>query len=384
VPARIDLRACWALACLLPCVALAQTPQWPTAQDIDRALKANPFPDADRIGAQPIPSRLAWIRNAARSTSKRWQGGKVHLPNAGTTSGAATVPLRIFITLDMPRASLQLLTDQAARAGAVLVLRGLKSQSMRQTVAVVQELIGKRRVAWVIDPEAFTRFAVRQAPTFVLTLNDAGNDAQAQLRHRMRNACQLRQCGRRCQPGLRAGNHPAPHAANGATCRASPQTLAGIASLMIVSRFLLCLITALAMHTWPAHADALSDAFNQGATLGRSGNAAGRGQISGTTAQATVPNYTTAPPEASYFGSPGLSTLSSAHVSACAGATGQTANFAQQGCNAVDFSQTNPSRRPSYTHRSERSRCGPVRRPSLRGSAEHCRKHRRHVQRLHC
>jgi conjugal transfer pilus assembly protein TrbC len=44
---------------------------------------------------------------------------------------------------------------------------------MRQTVAVVQELIGKRRVAWVIDPEAFTRFAVRQAPTFVLTLNDA-------------------------------------------------------------------------------------------------------------------------------------------------------------------------------------------------------------------
>jgi conjugal transfer pilus assembly protein TrbC len=76
----------------------------------------------------------------------------------------------------MPRASLQLLTDQAARAGAVLVLRGLKSQSMRQTVAAVQELIGKRRVAWVIDPEAFTRFAVRQAPTFVLTLNDAASD----------------------------------------------------------------------------------------------------------------------------------------------------------------------------------------------------------------
>jgi hypothetical protein len=103
------------------------------------------------------------------------------------------------------------------------------------------------------------------------------------------------------------------------------------------------------MHTWPAHADALSDAFNQGATLGRSGNTAARGQISGTTAQATVPNYTTAPPEASYFGSPGLGTLSSAHVSACAGATGQPANFAQQGCNAVDFSQTNPSRRPTYS-----------------------------------
>ncbi|MCE9569830.1 MAG: hypothetical protein K8R10_07460 [Rhodocyclales bacterium] len=118
---------------------------------------------------------------------------------------------------------------------------------------------------------------------------------------------------------------------------------------MIARRFHLCLITALAMHTWPAHADALSDAFNQGATLGRSGNAAARGQISGNSAQATVPNYTTAPPEASYFGSPGLGTLSSTHVSACAGASGQTANFAQQSCNAVDFSQTNPSRRPTYS-----------------------------------
>jgi hypothetical protein len=92
---------------------------------------------------------------------------------------------------------------------------------------------------------------------------------------------------------------------------------------MIVSRFLLCIVAALAMHTWPAHADALSDAFNQGAILGRSGNTAASGQISGNTAQATVPNYSTAPPEVSYFGSPGLGTLSSAHVSACAGATGQ-------------------------------------------------------------
>jgi conjugal transfer pilus assembly protein TrbC len=159
VLARIDRRACWALACLLPCVALAQTPQWPTAQDIDRALKANPFPDADRIGAQPIPKPPRVDPQRSAIDIEALARGKVHLPNAGTTSGAATVPLRIFITLDMPRASLQLLTDQAARAGAVLVLRGLKAQSMRQTVAVGQELIGKRRVSWVIDPDAFTRFA---------------------------------------------------------------------------------------------------------------------------------------------------------------------------------------------------------------------------------
>ncbi len=186
MPARIDRRASWALACLLPgllpCFALAQTPQlpmrWPTAHDIDRALKANPFPDADRIGSQAIsrPPRVEPQRGAI--DIEALARGKFQLPNAGAASGAAPTPLRIFITLDMPRASLQLLTDQAARAGAVLVLRGLKSQSMRKTVAVVQELIGTRRVAWVIDPEAFTRFAVRQAPTFVLTLSDNANDAQ--------------------------------------------------------------------------------------------------------------------------------------------------------------------------------------------------------------
>ncbi|MBI5899081.1 MAG: type-F conjugative transfer system pilin assembly protein TrbC [Rhodocyclales bacterium] len=180
--ARIDRIPLLALACLLPCLlpclAAAQVSPWPTAQDIDRALKANPFPDADRIGSQAIPQPPRVEPQRSAIDIEALARGKVPLPNAGAISGAAPTPLRIFITLDMPRASLQLLTDQAARAGAVLVLRGLKSQSMRQTVAVVQELIGKRRVAWVIDPEAFTRFAVRQAPTFVLTLSDAANDAQ--------------------------------------------------------------------------------------------------------------------------------------------------------------------------------------------------------------
>jgi conjugal transfer pilus assembly protein TrbC len=74
-------------------------------------------------------------------------------------SANATNALRIFITLDMPRGSLQRLVDQAQRSGATLVLRGLKSQSMRQTLAAVGELIETRNVSWVIDPDAFTRFS---------------------------------------------------------------------------------------------------------------------------------------------------------------------------------------------------------------------------------
>ena len=178
MPRRIDRVALWALVCLVPCIALAQAPQWPTPQDMERALKANPFPGADRISSQPIPQPPRVNPQRSAIDIEAIARGKFQLPNAGATSGAPPVALRIFITLGMPRASLQLLTDQASRAGAVLVLRGLKSQSMRETVAIVGELIGNRNVAWVIDPEAFTRFAVRQAPTFVLTMNDAANDAQ--------------------------------------------------------------------------------------------------------------------------------------------------------------------------------------------------------------
>ncbi len=87
------------------------------------------------------------------------------------------------------------------------------------------------------------------------------------------------------------------------------------------------------------------EAFEQGKTLGRTGNAAARGTISGSTAQSTVPNYTTNPPEASYFGSPGLGTQAAARASACA--SGPAA--ADPSCTAVQFSQTNPSQRPSFS-----------------------------------
>ena len=99
----------------------------------------------------------------------------------------------------------------------------------------------------------------------------------------------------------------------------------------------------------PAHAGPLSDAFNEGAALGRSGNTAARSQINSGTAPSIVPHYTTTAPEATYFGSPGLGTSASARAAACTGHPGTAGGFSDQACNAVDFSQTNPARRPSYT-----------------------------------
>lgn len=82
--------------------------------------------------------------------------------------------LLIFVTLQMPRVSLQRLVAQAERSRATLVLRGLKGRSMQDTLAEVAALIGKRKVAWAIDPESFKRFGVVLAPTYVLVAPQIG------------------------------------------------------------------------------------------------------------------------------------------------------------------------------------------------------------------
>ena len=105
------------------------------------------------------------------------------------------------------------------------------------------------------------------------------------------------------------------------------------------------LMTALSL---TVQAQSLSDAFNQGAALGRSGNTAARTQINGNTAQSSVPGYTANPPQTSYFGSPGISAPAAAAANACTG-SGSSGGYAAQACNAVNFSQTNPTRRPSFS-----------------------------------
>jgi conjugal transfer pilus assembly protein TrbC len=169
----------WVTALILvPSIALSQpVPQWPGVADIERALKEKPLLTPERLATQPRRE----IPRIAPNTIDPPATGTIDIAAMARQGAALTMPppdergasaLRIFVTLDMPRASLQRLVDQAERSGSTLVLRGLKAQSMRQTIAAVGELIETRRVSWVIDPNAFTRFSVSSAPTFVLSLAD--------------------------------------------------------------------------------------------------------------------------------------------------------------------------------------------------------------------
>ena len=91
---------------------------------------------------------------------------------AQSAPGAATIneapALLVFVSFSMPDATLVRLVDQAARARATLVLRGLVDGSLQKTVLRAQALIGQRKVGFQIDPQAFDRFSISATPTFVL------------------------------------------------------------------------------------------------------------------------------------------------------------------------------------------------------------------------
>ncbi len=147
---------------LLPGLLQADPVAWPDLAARAAAQAAHPWPTAAQLAAQPVPA-FPTVAAAPAPRPVPWPhpASRARVP--------ATTTLHIFITLAMPAASLAALVDDAARSGATLVLRGLKAHSLRTTLAAVAPLIGTRQVAWTLDPEAFTRFDITHAPSFVLS-----------------------------------------------------------------------------------------------------------------------------------------------------------------------------------------------------------------------
>lgn len=145
-----------------------------TEGDIDAARRKYRMPgDAElRFAPVPTPNVEALPQPLSRTPIdlEALARGYASQADAMTQAqGLATGPgLLVFVSLSMPRPTLQRLVDQAARAKASIVLRGFANGSLRDTVAQVQGLIGSRQVAVQIDPLAFDRYAVTRVPTFVL------------------------------------------------------------------------------------------------------------------------------------------------------------------------------------------------------------------------
>jgi len=146
--------------------------------DIRRAQESNRMPsDAElrqtapvagpRIDALPKP-----LTDAPLDLRALAQGFDATVGRAAFKTALGPRML-VFVSFSMPREALSRLVDQAAQSGATLVLRGLVDSSLTATVARVHQLIGERRVAVEIDPQAFERYGVTHVPTFVLVRDGA-------------------------------------------------------------------------------------------------------------------------------------------------------------------------------------------------------------------
>jgi type-F conjugative transfer system pilin assembly protein TrbC len=77
------------------------------------------------------------------------------VPHSGTLS--------ILVSLSMPKGSLQSLYQEAEAQGAILVLRGLKNNSFRETAQTIKEL----GIGIQINPSFFKEHQVKVVPTFL-------------------------------------------------------------------------------------------------------------------------------------------------------------------------------------------------------------------------
>jgi conjugal transfer pilus assembly protein TrbC len=135
-------------------------------QRMEEALKGAGLPQQNRSSVPQIevlPRPMAKspdISQIAESFRKS--------PAVISAKSADTPELMVFVSLSMPKETLERIVLQSEKSGAVLVLRGLKGNSLTRMGEELAALVGKRNVTAIIHPPAFKQFNVTQVPSLVL------------------------------------------------------------------------------------------------------------------------------------------------------------------------------------------------------------------------
>ena len=175
-------------------MALAQEPTFasgmpdsfrmPTAEEMagaqEKAREAiTRLPDLGSIkqqyGASGMPKVEAVSKPAApapdiASIAEKYKHlGQAAIPQNGQPD------LFVMVSLSMPKEALERTVQQAERAGATLVFRGLKGDSMTKMGEEIKAIVGSRSVSAVVHPPAFQQFSVTRVPAIVIARPEAGN-----------------------------------------------------------------------------------------------------------------------------------------------------------------------------------------------------------------
>ncbi|MCX7214650.1 MAG: type-F conjugative transfer system pilin assembly protein TrbC [Burkholderiales bacterium] len=182
-----DIASRFAVSCLLSIAcaspALGQSPLMPSDDALNKAMKATQrraatvMDELGKTGNGALPLAVAGQRgmpklNGSEGFDPAALAEKYRtMKDAASKAAKDSNELMVFVSLSMPAASLKRIGEQAKKAGAVVVFRGLK--------------YGLRKGAWAdsmnalkpiadtgadvqINPELFERFHVQVVPTLVV------------------------------------------------------------------------------------------------------------------------------------------------------------------------------------------------------------------------
>jgi conjugal transfer pilus assembly protein TrbC len=120
--------------------------------------------DQDNLATQNAPNTFPHIATPPRSGIDLEALAKRYETKAGERK---TDGLMVFASFTMPPATLKRLIADANRAGGVVVLRGFKDGSLKNTALAVSAL-GEAAGNVQINPEAFKKYRVNAVPAVVL------------------------------------------------------------------------------------------------------------------------------------------------------------------------------------------------------------------------
>ena len=135
--------------------------------DAGAGLNAYAVPSMPRVEALPKPAAPA--PDIANIAAKYRDLGR---PIAAQQKAP---DLLVFVSLSMPREALKRIVEQAEMAGATLVFRGLKGDSMMKMGEEIKAIIGDSNVSVAIHPPAFQQFSVTRVPAVVLARPEASS-----------------------------------------------------------------------------------------------------------------------------------------------------------------------------------------------------------------
>lgn len=158
---------------------------FPSNTDIQKAQQQsrsvlNSIPDANTVQQQfgvvgiphveQVPAPISTAKTDIAELARQFQG-----TGTATLSSTPKYDLLIMASLSMPREALKRLAEQAQRAHATFIFRGLSGNSMTQMSRDVRNAMGGVPASIVINPPAFKQFSVTRVPAIVIATHQAGN-----------------------------------------------------------------------------------------------------------------------------------------------------------------------------------------------------------------